>query len=58
MLNKEFEPAMSWIAHVGGRVTHMVERRGFLITLGVSSVSLRARKKRRRELMEIRKRMQ
>ena len=35
ILNKEFEPISSWVAHVGGRVTHMVERRGYLVTLGV-----------------------
>ncbi|KAF8271913.1 hypothetical protein EI94DRAFT_1678503 [Lactarius quietus] len=34
VLNKEFEPVSSWVAHVGGRVTHMVERRGYLVTLG------------------------
>ncbi|KAI0263429.1 hypothetical protein BC834DRAFT_971409 [Gloeopeniophorella convolvens] len=34
VLNKDFEPAASWVAHVGGRVTHMVERRGVLVTLG------------------------
>lgn len=35
VLNRDFEPIRSWIAHVGGRVTHMVERKGVLITLGV-----------------------
>jgi hypothetical protein len=35
MLNNEFEPVSSWVAHVGGRVTHMVERREYLVTLGV-----------------------
>jgi hypothetical protein len=35
VLDKEFEPISSWVAHVGGRVTHMVERRGYLVTLGV-----------------------
>ena len=35
VLNKEFEPVSSWVAHVGGRVTHMVEKRGYLVTLGV-----------------------
>jgi hypothetical protein len=35
VLNKEFEPVSSWVAHAGGRVTHMVERRGYLVTLGV-----------------------
>lgn len=37
VLNKEFEPVSSWVAHVGGRVTHMVEKRGYLVTLGVSA---------------------
>jgi hypothetical protein len=35
VLNKEFEPESSWVAHAGGRVLHMVERRGYLVTLGV-----------------------
>ncbi|KAF8163747.1 hypothetical protein B0H34DRAFT_795410 [Crassisporium funariophilum] len=34
LLNREFESISSWIAHVAGRVTHMVERRGILVTLG------------------------
>ncbi|KAF8967280.1 hypothetical protein BDZ97DRAFT_1697796 [Flammula alnicola] len=34
LLNRDFESTNSWIAHVGGRVTHMVERRGVLVTLG------------------------
>ncbi|KAG5635623.1 hypothetical protein H0H81_010584 [Sphagnurus paluster] len=34
ILNREFESISSWIAHVGGRVTHMVEREGVLVTLG------------------------
>ncbi|KAF5330983.1 hypothetical protein D9619_005205 [Psilocybe cf. subviscida] len=34
ILNREFESTTSWVAHVGGRVTHMVERKGILITLG------------------------
>ncbi|KAF9476515.1 hypothetical protein BDN70DRAFT_839137 [Pholiota conissans] len=34
LLNREFESINSWIAHVGGRVTHMVEKRGILVTLG------------------------
>ena len=36
LVNRDFEIAKSWIAHTGGRVTHMAERRGILITLGVS----------------------
>jgi len=35
LLNRDFESINSWIAHVAGRVTHMVERRGVLVTLGV-----------------------
>ena len=35
VINEEFEPVSSWVAHVGGRVTHMVERRRYLVTLGV-----------------------
>ena len=35
ILNREFESVLSWVAHVNGRVTHMVERQGILITLGV-----------------------
>ncbi|KAI0293593.1 hypothetical protein BC826DRAFT_1105023 [Russula brevipes] len=34
VIDKEFEPVSSWVAHVGGRVTHMVEQRGYLVTLG------------------------
>ncbi|KIM77475.1 hypothetical protein PILCRDRAFT_76651 [Piloderma croceum F 1598] len=35
LLNHEFVPIKSWIAHSGGgRVTHMVERKGVLVTLG------------------------
>lgn len=36
LLNRDFESTNSWVAHVDGRVTHMVERRGILVTLGVS----------------------
>lgn len=35
VLDKQFEPVSSWVAHVGGRVMHMIERRGYLVTLGV-----------------------
>ena len=35
LLNRDFESINSWVAHVGGRVTHMAERRGILVTLGV-----------------------
>ncbi|KIJ62988.1 hypothetical protein HYDPIDRAFT_114138 [Hydnomerulius pinastri MD-312] len=34
LLNQTFVSTSSWIAHVGGRVTHMVERKGILITIG------------------------
>ncbi|KZT00051.1 uncharacterized protein LAESUDRAFT_816725 [Laetiporus sulphureus 93-53] len=34
LLNREFEIVKSWIAHTSGRVTHMGERKGTLITLG------------------------
>ncbi|KZT23981.1 hypothetical protein NEOLEDRAFT_509554 [Neolentinus lepideus HHB14362 ss-1] len=34
LLDKDFETVTSWLAHVGGRVTHMAEQRGILITLG------------------------
>lgn len=40
LLNRDFEPVSSWIAHVGGRVTHMVERKDILVTLGVSISSV------------------
>ncbi|KAJ7583306.1 hypothetical protein C8J56DRAFT_830557 [Mycena floridula] len=34
LLNKDFESIQSWIGHVGGRVTHIVEHQGILVTLG------------------------
>ncbi|KAL0580217.1 Vacuolar protein sorting-associated protein 11 [Marasmius crinis-equi] len=34
LLNQDFESISSWIGHTGGRVTHMVERKGILVTLG------------------------
>ena len=37
VLDKDFEILTSWVAHIGGRVTHMVEREGILITFGVST---------------------
>lgn len=43
LLNRDFSPAKSWVAHVGGRVTHMIERRGVLVTLGVRSAAFRRR---------------
>jgi len=35
LLNRDFEVTRSWIAHTRGRVTHMAERKGVLVTLGV-----------------------
>ena len=35
ILDKSFEPIRTWAIHVSGRVTHMVERKGILITVGV-----------------------
>ena len=40
LLNRDFESTNSWVAHVSGRVTHMVERQGVLVTLGVRPISL------------------
>ncbi|KAG2019698.1 vacuolar membrane protein, variant 2 [Coprinopsis cinerea AmutBmut pab1-1] len=34
LLNRDFETLSSWVAHTGGRVTHMVEQNGILVTLG------------------------
>ncbi|KAJ6604245.1 hypothetical protein DFH09DRAFT_1122065 [Mycena vulgaris] len=34
ILNRDFEAQRSWIAYQGGRVTHMAERRGVLVTVG------------------------
>ncbi|KDQ33122.1 hypothetical protein PLEOSDRAFT_1099105 [Pleurotus ostreatus PC15] len=34
ILDKHFEITRSWVAHVGGRVTHMSERKGVLISMG------------------------
>jgi hypothetical protein len=34
ILNKEFVSTTSWVAHVGGRVMHMAERKGVLVTIG------------------------
>ncbi|KAF9235208.1 hypothetical protein BU15DRAFT_78221 [Melanogaster broomeanus] len=33
-LNQHFVSVSSWVAHIGGRVTHMVERKGVLVTVG------------------------
>ncbi|EIN07034.1 hypothetical protein PUNSTDRAFT_114539 [Punctularia strigosozonata HHB-11173 SS5] len=34
ILNDDFESTQSWVAHIGGRITHMVGRRQILVTLG------------------------
>ncbi|CAL1708669.1 unnamed protein product [Somion occarium] len=34
VLNRDFEVSKSWVAHTSGRVTHMAERKGILVTLG------------------------
>ncbi|KAJ7814129.1 hypothetical protein B0H14DRAFT_2850933 [Mycena olivaceomarginata] len=34
IINREFEAQRSWVAYEGGRVTHMAERRGVLVTVG------------------------
>ncbi|TDL21592.1 hypothetical protein BD410DRAFT_789710 [Rickenella mellea] len=34
VLSKDFESVHSWVAHVSGRVTHMVDRDGILVTVG------------------------
>ncbi|KAJ7456594.1 hypothetical protein FB451DRAFT_1143264 [Mycena latifolia] len=34
ILNRNFEAQRTWIAYEGGRVTHMAERRGVLVTVG------------------------
>lgn len=36
VLDRTFEIQNSWIVHHAGRVTHMIENRGILVTLGVS----------------------
>lgn len=35
ILDKSFEPIRTWVVHVAGRVTHMMEKKGILVTLGV-----------------------
>ncbi|KAF8638921.1 hypothetical protein AX17_001834, partial [Amanita inopinata Kibby_2008] len=37
LLNRTFESINSWVAHVGGRIIHMAERNGILVTLGEES---------------------
>jgi hypothetical protein len=39
LLNKDFEPITSWVAHVQGRVTHMAEQNGILVSIGVCITS-------------------
>ncbi|KAJ7630509.1 hypothetical protein FB45DRAFT_1150875 [Roridomyces roridus] len=34
LVNRDFQAQRSWIAYEGGRVSHMVERRGILVTVG------------------------
>lgn len=34
ILNQDFVSSMSWVAHLGGRVMHMAERKGVLVTVG------------------------
>ncbi|KAF7367248.1 E3 ubiquitin-protein ligase PEP5 [Mycena sanguinolenta] len=34
IVNREFEAQRTWVAYEGGRVTHMAERRGILVTVG------------------------
>ncbi|TFK62496.1 hypothetical protein BDN72DRAFT_964507 [Pluteus cervinus] len=34
ILGREFEPVQSWVAHVQGRVTHIAEQNGVLLTMG------------------------
>ncbi|KAJ6626828.1 hypothetical protein B0H10DRAFT_2210720 [Mycena sp. CBHHK59/15] len=41
ILNREFEPQRTWVAYDGGRVIHMVERRGVLVTVGKSPLAPR-----------------
>lgn len=36
VLDRTFEIQNSWIVHLTGRVTHMIENRGILVALGVS----------------------
>ncbi|KAF8633473.1 hypothetical protein AX15_001433 [Amanita polypyramis BW_CC] len=34
LLNRDFESVLSWVAHLGGHVTHMAEQNGVLVTIG------------------------
>ena len=40
ILNQSFVSAASWVAHLGRRVTHMIERKGFLVTIGVCAYAI------------------
>jgi hypothetical protein len=35
ILDRDFESVNSWIAHVGGHVTHIAEQDRMLVTIGV-----------------------
>ncbi|EJU05949.1 hypothetical protein DACRYDRAFT_92166 [Dacryopinax primogenitus] len=39
VLDRKFERSRGWVAFDGGRVTHMLEKRGILITLGEEAIS-------------------
>lgn len=39
IMGPKFESSTSWKAHTDGRVTHLVERKGILVTLGVCVLS-------------------
>jgi hypothetical protein len=39
LLDRTFEPTKSWIAYPNGRATHIVERKGILVTVGVRLLS-------------------
>ena len=38
IMGPEFEPSTSWQAHSDGRVTHLIERKGIMVTLGVCAI--------------------
>lgn len=37
LLGQDFVPKHSWVAHLTGRVSHLAESKGILVTIGVSS---------------------
>ena len=39
ILDATIQSIRTWVAHVGGRVTHLAENRGILVTLGVGNLS-------------------